>query len=98
MGYIACHIMEYIDTMYFFAVEWGDRCSFCLKNGYKYQTQGGDNVTILPIENTISSYVSNAFPFISLNVGTTQHGQTLLRSHRQHVLHSEQAFLRGGLL
>lgn len=41
MGYIACHIMEYIDTMYFFAVERIHRCSFFLKNGYKYQTQGG---------------------------------------------------------
>ena len=41
MGYIACHIMEYIDTLYFLAVEWGDRCSFCPKNGYKYQTLGG---------------------------------------------------------
>lgn len=41
MEYIACYIMEYIDTMFFLAVEWGDRCSFSLKNGYKLQTQGG---------------------------------------------------------
>lgn len=49
----------------------------------------GDNNTILPIENAISSYVPNAFPFISLNVGAILHGQTLLRSHRQQILRGD---------
>ena len=49
MEYIACYIMEYIDTMFFLAVEWGDRCSFSLKNGYKFQTQGGIMALYCPL-------------------------------------------------
>ena len=49
----------------------------------------GDNGYILSVENAISSYVPNAFPFISLNVGAIQHGQTRRRSHRQQILRGD---------